>query len=71
MQELYDQYRHSMIHKVTSHGYLNIIILYLKRTGEKPELFIAAIATLFHLACKQNKVVVVRLLINYGVDVNF
>ena len=70
-QELYDQYGNSMIHKAASLGYIEIIILLLERTGAKPDLVNAALATPLHLASKQNKVDVVKFLIGCGVDVNF
>ena len=70
-QELYDNYGNSMIHKAASLGFIEIIILLLERTGAKPDLVNSALATPLHLACRSNKVDVVKFLIGCGVDPNF
>jgi ankyrin repeat protein len=42
----------------------------IERTGAKPDMVNAQLATPLHLACKNNKEHVVKFLIGCGVDVN-
>lgn len=47
-----------------------MLMLLLERTGAKPELVNAQLATPLHLACKNNRISIAKFLIGCGVDVN-
>ena len=59
-----------MIHKAASMGYVEMLMLLLERTGAKPDLVNAQLATPLHLACKSNRQSIAKFLIGCGVDVN-
>jgi ankyrin repeat protein len=59
-----------MAHKAASLGHAEILMLLLERTGGKPDLVNAQLATPLHLACKNNRESVSRFLIGCGVDAN-
>lgn len=59
-----------MVHKAASMGHAEILMLLLERTGIKPDLVNAQLATPLHLACKNNRESVARFVIGCGVDVN-
>ena len=67
---MYDGTGQTMIHKAAALGYTEMLILLLERTGAKPDLVNAQLATPLHLACRSNKENVVKLLIGCGVDAN-
>ena len=67
---LYDMYGQSMIHKAASLGLVEMLMLLLERTGAKPELVNAQLATPLHLACKSSRLSVSKFLIGCGVEVN-
>jgi ankyrin repeat protein len=60
----------SMAHKAASLGHAEMLMLLLERTGAKPDIINAQLASLLHLACKNNREAVARFLIGCGVDVN-
>jgi len=68
--DLYDSQGNSMVHKAASMGHAEILMLLLERTGIKPDLVNAQLATPLHLACKNNRESVARFVIGCGVDVN-
>ena len=68
--DIYDSSGQSMIHKAASLGHAEILMLLLERTGTKPDLVNAQLATPLHLACKNNRESVARFLIGCGVDIN-
>ncbi len=47
-----------------------MLILLIERTGAKPDLVNGSLATPLHVACRENKIGIVKLLIGCGVDVN-
>lgn len=59
-----------MIHKAASLGNAEALMLLLERTGAKPDLPNAALATPLHLACKNNRIDACKFLIGCGVDAN-
>jgi ankyrin repeat protein len=59
-----------MAHKAASLGHVEILMLLLERTGSKPDLVNAQLASPLHLACKNNRESVAKFLIGCGVDVN-
>lgn len=68
--DLHDASGQSMVHKAASMGHAEILMLLLERTGIKPDLVNASLATPLHLACKNNRESVAKFLIGCGVDVN-
>eukprot|EP00347_Sterkiella_histriomuscorum_P001332 403372439 len=68
--DLHDASGQSMVHKAASAGHAEILMLLLERTGIKPDLVNAQLATPLHLACKNNRESVAKFLIGCGVDVN-
>lgn len=68
--DLFDSQGNSMAHKAASLGHAEILMLLLERTGAKPDLQNAQLATPLHLACKNNRESVAKFLIGCGVDVN-
>ena len=67
---MYDGTGQTMIHKAAALGYTEMLILLLERTGAKPDLVNAQLATPLHLACRGNKENIVKFLIGCGVDAN-
>lgn len=68
--ELYDVTGNSMIHKAASLGHAEVLMLLLERTGAKPDIPNASLATPLHLACKNNRLDAAKFLIGCGVDAN-
>ena len=68
--ELYDHTGNSMIHKAASLGHAEALMLLLERTGAKPDIPNASLATPLHLACKNNRVDAAKFLVGCGVDAN-
>lgn len=68
--ELYDHTGTSMIHKAASLGHAEALMLLLERTGAKPDIPNASLATPLHLACKNNRTDAAKFLIGCGVDAN-
>lgn len=67
---MYDITGQTMVHKAASLGYTDILMLLLERTGAKPDLVNAQLATPLHLACRSNRENIVKFLIGCGVDAN-
>lgn len=59
-----------MLHMAALLGYHEMLMILIERTGAKPDMVNAQLATPLHLACKNNKEHVVKFLIGCGVDVN-
>jgi len=59
-----------MLHKAASLGDTKMLMLLIERTGSKPDLVNAALATPLHLACRNGRAEVVKFLIGCGVEVN-
>lgn len=59
-----------MLHKAAALGHVEILMLLIERTGAKPDIVNAQLATPLHLACKHNQEGVVKFLLGCGVDVN-
>lgn len=59
-----------MAHKAASLGHAEMLMLLLERTGAKSDIINAQLASLLHIACKNNREAVARFLIGCGVDVN-
>jgi ankyrin repeat protein len=59
-----------MIHKASSLGNTEILMLLIERTGTNPDIINATLATPLHLACKNGKENTVKFLIGCGVEVN-
>ena len=68
--ELYDEMGNTIIHKAASLGHAESLMLLLERTGARPDIMNAALATPLHLACKNNRVDAAKFLIGCGVDAN-
>ena len=68
--ELYDPTGNSMIHKAASLGHAEVLMLLLERTGAKPDIPNASLATPLHLACKNNRLEAAKFLVGCGVDAN-
>ncbi len=67
---MYDFNGNTMIHKAASLGNAEALMILLERTGAKPDLPNAALATPLHLACKNNRIDACKFLIGCGVDAN-
>jgi len=67
---MYDITGQTMVHKAASLGYTDILMLLLERTGAKPDLVNAQLATPLHLACRSNRENIAKFLIGCGVDAN-
>ena len=67
---MYDANGQSMLHKCAQLGNSDMIMLLLERTGAKPDLVNAQLATPLHIACRSNKEPVVKFLIGCGVEAN-
>lgn len=67
---MYDPFGQTMLHKAASLGYSEMLMILIERTGAKPDIVNAQLATPLHIACKNNKESVVKFLIGCGVDVN-
>lgn len=67
---LYDPFGQTMIHKAASQGSAEMLMLLIERTGAKPDIVNASLATPLHLACRNGRENVVRFLIGCGVEVN-
>jgi ankyrin len=67
---LYDPTGQTMIHKAAAQGHSEILMLLLERTGAKPDLVNAQLASPLHISCKHNRVDIAKFLIGCGVDVN-
>ena len=59
-----------MLHKTAQLGHAEMLMLLLERTGAKPDLVNATLATPLHVACRSNKENVVKFLIGCGVEAN-
>ena len=59
-----------MLHKAAQLGHSEILMLLLERTGAKPDLVNAQLATPLHVACRNNKTGVVKFLIGCGAEAN-
>ena len=70
LTELYDFTGNSMVHKAASLGHAEILMVLLERTGVKPDLLNASLATPLHLSCKNNREDATKFLIGCGVDIN-
>jgi ankyrin repeat protein len=68
--DLMDNAGQSMLHKASSLGYAEMLMLLLERSGSKPDLVNGQLATPLHLACRNDRESVVKFLIGCGVDVN-
>ena len=68
--ELYDHTGNSVIHKASSLGHAQVLMLLLERTGATPDLVNSSLATPLHLACKNGRIDAARFLIGCGVDAN-
>ena len=68
--ELYDPTGNSVIHKASSLGHAQVLMLLLERTGATPDLVNSSLATPLHLACKNGRIDAARFLIGCGVDAN-
>ena len=69
-QNMYDAQGQSMLHKAAQLGYAEMLMLLLERTGAKPDLVNAQLATPLHVACRSDKQNVVKFLIGCGVEAN-
>ena len=69
-QNMYDANGMSMLHKCAQLGNSDMLMLLLERTGAKPDLVNAQLATPLHVACRNNKENVVKFLIGCGVEAN-
>lgn len=69
-QNMYDPQGQTMLHMAALLGYHEMLMILIERTGAKPDMVNAQLATPLHLACKNNKEHVVKFLIGCGVDVN-
>ena len=69
-QDMYDAYGQSMLHKSAQLGHAEMLMLLLERTGAKPDLVNAQLATPLHVACRTNRENVVKFLIGCGVEAN-
>ena len=67
---MYDATSQTMVHKAAAMGYTEMLMLLLERTGAKPDLVNAQLATPLHLACRGNRENIVKFLIGCGVDPN-
>ena len=67
---MYDATGQSMLHKAAAMGYADMLMLLLERTGAKPDLVNANLATPLHMACRSGRENVVKFLIGCGVDAN-
>ena len=68
--DLVDSSGQSMLHRAAQLGHAEMLMLLLERSGSKPDLPNAQLATPLHLACRHDREGVVRFLIGCGVDVN-
>ena len=68
--DLYDSQGNSVAHKAASLGHVEVLMLLLERTGSKPDIVNAQLATPLHLASKNNRDNVAKFLSGCGVDVN-
>jgi ankyrin repeat protein len=68
--DLYDCLGQTMVHKAASLGHSEILMLLLERTGAKPDIVNAQLASPLHLSCKHNRTDIAKFLIGCGVDVN-
>ncbi len=59
-----------MLHKAAQLGNADMMMLLLERTGAKPDLVNAQLATPLHVACRSDKENVVKFLIGCGVEAN-
>jgi len=59
-----------MLHMAAGLGYAEMLMVLIERTGAKPDLVNASLATPLHLACRNNRETIVKFLIGCGVDVN-
>jgi ankyrin repeat protein len=69
-QNMYDANGMSMLHKTAQLGLADMLMLLMERTGAKPDLVNAQLATPLHVACRSNKENVVKFLIGCGVEAN-
>ena len=69
-QNMYDANGMSMLHKTAQLGLADMLMLLLERTGAKPDLVNAQLATPLHVACRSDKENVVKFLIGCGVEAN-
>ena len=67
---MYDPQGQTMLHLAALLGHADMLMVLLERTGAKPDILNAQLATPLHLACKNNKEGVAKFLIESGVDVN-
>ena len=67
---MYDANGQSMIHKAAQLGHADMLMLLLERTGAKPDLVNAQLATPLHIACRSNRESVVKFLIGCGIEAN-
>ena len=69
-QNMYDAFGQTMLHKTAQLGHADMLMLLLERTGAKPDLVNAQLATPLHVACRSNRENVVKFLIGCGVEAN-
>jgi uncharacterized protein len=69
-QGTYDSTGQSMVHKAAVLGHTDMLIMLLERTGAKPDMVNAQLATPLHLACRSGQEAIVKFLIGCGVDAN-
>ena len=50
-----------MLHLAASLGHVEMLILLIERTGAKPDLVNGSLATPLHVACRENKIGIVKL----------
>ena len=67
---LYDSLGQSILHLAAGLGHAELMMLLIERTGVKPDIVNNCLATPLHLACRNNRVSVVKFLIGCGVDAN-